>query len=194
MSAKYGVTIQLSGPQEDKDKCVTELAASLREDFTDKFHGQVSYTLRVIPGSYWANVRKGDEFWKTDDIVVSYMMTWAAFWSALHDEAIKDLAMRWPSLTLFVYGDSYDDGDGFRILYVGGKVIVDDVFHLDQDDSPTDVKRRVYGDGINENNLFQYIPEKFADAFRNAEVRWLPQEWDEVRAEIAAATKGATNE
>jgi hypothetical protein len=36
MSAHYGVTMQLSGPKDDEDKCLAELTASVREYFTDK--------------------------------------------------------------------------------------------------------------------------------------------------------------
>ena len=165
MSTKYGVTISLSGPQDDKEKCLAELTASLQECFTDSCHGQVSYTLLTIPGSYWAKVRKGHERIKTDDIILSYMMTTPDFWKRNHDESIERLAAQWPSLMVFVYGDSFEAGDGFRILYVGGTLIVDDVFHLDREDDPSDVKRRVYGDGIDATNLFQHIPEKYAEDF-----------------------------
>lgn len=145
MSSKYGITIHLSGSKDDEDECLAELTASLRECFADKYDGQVSCTLLAIPGSYWAKVRKGDEYCEAHDILLSYMMTTSEFWSNSHDEAIKQLAIRWPSLTLFMYGDSFEGGDGFRVLYVAGKVIVDDVFHLDHDDSPTDVKRECSG-------------------------------------------------
>lgn len=187
MSAKYGVTIRLSGLKDEEDKCLTELSASLRREFEDR-SGRVSYRLPAIPGSYWARVRKVDEQWATDDIVVSYMMTTPEFWSASHDEGIKQLAVRWPSLTLFMYGDSFEAGDGFRILYVGGRAIVDDVFLLDQNDRPTDVKRRVFGEGINEDNVLEHVPEKYSEDFQDSEVSDLPQTWEEVRAEVAAAT------
>ena len=51
MSAKYGVTIQLNGPKHDEDECLGELTASLRKCFTDRYDGQVSYTLPAIPGT-----------------------------------------------------------------------------------------------------------------------------------------------
>jgi hypothetical protein len=53
MSANYGVTIQLSGPKEDEERCLAELTASLRECFKDR-GGQVCFTLPAIFGSNWA--------------------------------------------------------------------------------------------------------------------------------------------
>lgn len=181
MSAKYGITIQLSGPKEDEGKCLADLTASLREHYRDKDREPKCYEFLVIPGSYCAKVR-------TDDgVVISYMMTTPSFWSRSHDEAIIQLAALYPTLTLFMYGDSFEAGDGFRVLYVAGKAIVDDVFHLDHSDRPTDVRRRVYGDGIDADNLVQHIPDKYAENFPWEDYDSdLPQTWDEVRAEVGA--------
>ena len=165
MTSKYGVTIRLRGSKSYREQCVSALTAAMRECFTDSYDGQVSYTLKLIPGSYWAAIRHGDERSTTDDIVVTYMMTEPAFWSDSHEAAIRYFAVQWPSLTQFMYGDSYEAGDGCRALHANGQLVVNDVFHLDENDRPSDVTKRAFGEGISNASLHQHLPAEFADAF-----------------------------